>query len=128
MREATLLIALALWTAGCQPGRPPAQAGEEQTAAQTTPGSDELAGTSRLPTAQERAIIRGLMDDAASVRSLPFLQEVPAEIQDEARIRAFVEADIAPVELRAARDLYTSLALLPTSVALEPRRIAGLGV
>ena len=127
MREATLLIALALWTAGCQPGRPPAQAGEEQTAAQSTPSSDELAGTSRLPTAQERAIIRGLMDDAASVRSLPFLQEVPAEIQDEARIRAFVEADIDPVELREARDLYTSLGLLPTDVDLEALLLEVLG-
>jgi hypothetical protein len=127
MREATLLIALALWTAGCQPARPPAQAGEEQTAAQSTPSSDELAGTSRLPTAQERAIIRGLMDDAAAVRSLPFLQEVPAEIQDEARIRAFVEADIDPVELREARDLYTSLGLLPSDVDLEALLLEVLG-
>jgi hypothetical protein len=67
------------------------------------------------------------MDDAASVRNLRFLREVPTEVQDEARIRAFVEADIEPEELAEARELYTALGLLPPNVDLEALLLEVLG-
>lgn len=126
-RTPALFLALALASAGCQPARHATQTGPGQTPTEVTPAEGSLAGTSRLPTEQERAIIHGLMDDAAAVRSLPFLREVDAEIQDEARIRAFVEADIDADELREARDLYTSLGLLPPDVDLEALLLEVLG-
>ena len=121
-----LFLALALAT-GCQPARSTTPSGSGQDPAEVSPAEGALAGTSRLPTVQERAIIHGLMDDAAAVRSLPFLHDVDAEIQDETRIRAFVEADIDAVELREARDLYTSLGLLPEGVDLEALLLEVLG-
>ncbi len=113
--------------AGCHPARPSQQATTGQTPAEVSPSEAALGGTSRPPTVQERAIIHSLMDDAAAVRALPFLHDVDAEIQDEARIRAFVEADIDQAELREARELYTSLGLLPANVDLEALLLEVLG-
>lgn len=118
--------ALALLSPGCGAHTAGGESHHADPQTSPTPAAG-LEGVSRLPTAQERGIIRGLMNDAAAVRNLPFLQEVPAEIQDEARIRAFVQADIDADELREARDLYTSLGLLPDDVDLEALLLEVLG-
>ncbi len=127
-----LTLALTLLLPACQRGPQP----EPRTGGTTTSGasgepessdSTGLAGTSRLPTPAERSIIQGLMRDASRVRQLPFLQEVPAAIQDEARIRAFVAADVDADELQESKELYVALGLLPRDVDLEALLMEVLG-
>ncbi|MCB9659298.1 MAG: hypothetical protein H6726_16760 [Sandaracinaceae bacterium] len=120
------LLTLALGLVGCG-GRAPTGEPAHGTSGQEGQEDPSLAGVSRAPTDQERRIIQGLMRDASRVRNLAFLHEVPTEIQDEARIRAFVEADIEPDELAESRDLYTSLGLLPDDVDLEALLLEVLG-
>ena len=120
------LLTLALGLVGCG-GRAPTGEPAHGTSGQEGQEDPSLAGVSRAPTDQERRIIQGLMRDASRVRNLAFLHEGPTEIQDEARIRAFVEADIEPDELAESRDLYTSLGLLPDDVDLEALLLEVLG-
>ena len=123
---ALVLFAVALGCAreGAEETTPrgtPLGAGVTPRETSAEPGDDGsgLPGRSRPPSGRERLVIQQLMRAAEGVRGLRFVREVQTRVQDEERIRAFVQSGIEEDELAEARDLYVSLGLLPADVDLE---------
>lgn len=109
-----------------------APATHQPVAVTSTPATDSSdpaapAGMGRSPTPMERRIIDDLTRLAADVRELPFVRSVPTEIQDEARIRAFVEGELDRDDIAKAMRVYVPLGMLPADIDLHRVMVDLLG-